>query len=214
VGMVERNEGKVGYKTNPDGTQSPYELNINYFDALAVAGSEAIAVDRFVAAHAIMLSLIGMPGIYFHSLFGSRGWPDGVKTLGHNRAINREKLNLAELEQALSVPDSRRSQVLSRLTHLLRVRAQQTAFDPHGQQHIVRGNPKMFVALRTGRASNPPVLCIVNVTEQATQVSLPWAELLGAADVAHDLVSDEQCELGGAGVAMEPYQVRWLIGNA
>jgi sucrose phosphorylase len=96
--------GLVSYKQNPDGTQSPYEMNINYFDALSRlpsplggrAGDEGesesldLQSSRFIASQAIMLSLIGVPGIYFHSLFGSRGWMEGVKISGHNRTINRE----------------------------------------------------------------------------------------------------------------------------
>ena len=69
------NGGLVSYKQNPDGSQSPYELNINYFDALSSpirAEPQAKQVARFMAAQAIMLALKGMPGIYFHSLFGSR----------------------------------------------------------------------------------------------------------------------------------------------
>ncbi|GAB4543417.1 MAG: hypothetical protein Fur002_15350 [Anaerolineales bacterium] len=49
----------------------------NYFDALSNPnGDESLdlQIKRFMSAQAIMLSLIGMPGIYFHSLFGSRGW--------------------------------------------------------------------------------------------------------------------------------------------
>jgi len=82
VDQVQAHGGLVSYKHNPDGTQSPYELNINYFDALSdPAGAEPLAlqVDRFLAAQAIMLALVGVPGLYFHSLFGSRGWPDGVR---------------------------------------------------------------------------------------------------------------------------------------
>jgi sucrose phosphorylase len=89
--------GLVSYKQNPDGTHSPYEMNINYFDALSDPnGGEALdlQIDRFMAAQAMMLSLVGMPGIYFHSLFGSRGWLEGVGQTGRNRTINREKCEL------------------------------------------------------------------------------------------------------------------------
>jgi glycosidase len=67
--------GLVSYKANSDGTSSPYELNINYFDALNDPNAREsldTQIDRFVCAHAIMLALVGVPGIYFHSLFGSR----------------------------------------------------------------------------------------------------------------------------------------------
>ena len=218
VTAAQRAGGKVGYKNNSDGTQSPYELNINYFDALAAQGndadsedqSEEQSINRFIAAHAIMFSLIGMPGIYFHSLFGSRGWPDGVAQLGHNRAINREKLNLAELEESLHDRHSRRSRVLSRLTQLLRVRGQHAAFDPYGSQRIVKGIASTFVVQRIGRRSRQPVLCLINVTHQPTQVTLPWRDLLGTDKAADDLVSAGRCMLHGLGVSMEPYQIRWL----
>jgi glycosidase len=88
VEMTLQNGGVVSYKSNPDGTQSPYELNINFFDALAKMQGEFnlnIQIDRFLLAHAIMFAVSGVPGIYFHSLFGSRGWREGVEKSGHNR---------------------------------------------------------------------------------------------------------------------------------
>lgn len=47
-------------------------------------------VARFMATQAIMLTLRGMPGIYFHSLFGSRSWLTGVRATHRNRTINRQ----------------------------------------------------------------------------------------------------------------------------
>jgi sucrose phosphorylase len=67
--------GFVSHKTDGDGAQSVYELNISYFDALSDPRDNeplALQVDRFLAAQAIMLALQGVPGIYVHSLFGSR----------------------------------------------------------------------------------------------------------------------------------------------
>ncbi len=100
--------GLVSYKSNPDGSHSPYELNINYFDALSnpFSGEQnQVRVDRFMAAHSIMLCLAGVPGIYFHSLFGSRGWPQGVQLTGRNRTINRQKLERLALERELQQPE-------------------------------------------------------------------------------------------------------------
>jgi len=57
--------GVVSYKSNPDGTQSPYELNINYFDALSnplADEPQQVQVDRFIASQSIMLCLAGVPG--------------------------------------------------------------------------------------------------------------------------------------------------------
>ena len=54
-------------------------------------------VARFVASQAIMLSLAGVPGIYVHSLIGSRSWRQGVEQTGRTRTINREKLDLMQV---------------------------------------------------------------------------------------------------------------------
>ena len=80
VRVVERG-GLISYKQDREGKKT-YELNVNFFDALGgPQGSEpeSYQLDRFLAAHAIMLSLRGVPALYFHSLFGSRGWLEGVQ---------------------------------------------------------------------------------------------------------------------------------------
>jgi sucrose phosphorylase len=51
--------GRVSYKSNPDGTKSPYEINITLFDA---AHPELETdIRRFLASRVIMLSLAGVP---------------------------------------------------------------------------------------------------------------------------------------------------------
>ncbi len=61
--------GQVSYKANADGSRSPYELNITWYDALNDPARPAAALDvaRFLASQAIMLALAGVPGIYVHS---------------------------------------------------------------------------------------------------------------------------------------------------
>ncbi|MDN3685162.1 hypothetical protein QW180_22575 [Vibrio sinaloensis] len=54
LNVVMSNGGRVSYKDNGDGTQSPYELNINYFDAISdLKASDATNLDRFMAAQSI-----------------------------------------------------------------------------------------------------------------------------------------------------------------
>ncbi len=127
--LVERaraHGGDVSYKTNSDGSRSPYELNINYFDMLSdPQGDEPLALQarRFLAAQAIQLAFVGVPGIYIHSLLGSRNWYEGVTRTGILRAINREKLAYDEVEAALSDPTSLRSLVFYPYRELLIRRA-------------------------------------------------------------------------------------------
>jgi sucrose phosphorylase len=169
--------GLISFKQNTDGTQSPYEMNINYFDALSnPAGSESlkIQVDRFMAAQAIMLSLRGVPGIYFHSMFGSRNWKEDWEQTGQNRTINRQKFEFGTLKAELANPNSLRSQVLARFRNLLTRRAASSAFHPHGQQEIVAMGSGIFAVLRHSPNNGKHVLCMQNVTS-ITQSSGTYA---------------------------------------
>ena len=218
--LVERtlaHGGYVSYKANPDGSQTVYELNISYFDALSDPnGPEPLdwQVRRFLASQAIMLSLAGVPGIYVHSLFGSRSWREGVARTGHNRTINREKFRREELERALADPSSLRHKVFYPYLHLIRTRAAHPAFHPNGAQEVLFGNEALFVLVRTSPDGDEKVLCIHNVSD-TTQ---PFRADLKALSMRHagtlrDVISgtiysvDERDSLT---LTVGPYQVLWL----
>ncbi len=200
VNKVIKHGGLISYKHNADGTQSPYEMNINYFDALSnpsllqPPGTEMEAetielqVSRFIAAQSIMLSLIGMPGIYFHSLFGSRGWMEGVKQTGRNRTINREKLQFDELQSQLADENSLRSKVFSKYSELLKTRSISPAFDPHGTQKILDLHPSVFAVERTSPDGNARVLCLHNVSQKSVSFSMK----------------------DGSDIILQPYEILWL----
>jgi len=207
--------GLVSYRSDPDGSHSPYELNINYFDALSDPKSDEPLqrqVERFVAAHAIMLALVGVPGIYFHSLFGSRSWLEGVALTGRNRTINRQKLDLAELEAGLADRRSMRSQVFSRLALLLEARSSHPAFHPHGSQRVLSMDPRLFAVLRTSPDGGQSVLCLQNVTPGPVLAridpgSLPFDHGKPLVDlIAQKTYERDQIQ----NMSLSPYQVLWL----
>jgi sucrose phosphorylase len=205
--------GLISYKHNPDGSQSPYEMNVNYFDALSNPGGDEppdIQVKRFMAAQAILLALVGVPGIYFHSLLGSRGWPEGVKQTGRNRTINRQKLRRDDLEHELADPASLRHRVFSRYTQLLQARAALPAFHPHGAQRVDECGEAVFALWRLSPDGHQRVLCLHNITPQAQRVSIAlhdpdsreWLDVLSGERFA---------VIPSAAFPLAPYQIRWLI---
>ncbi|MFN8565013.1 MAG: hypothetical protein U0703_26075 [Anaerolineae bacterium] len=141
----------------PDGTQSPYELNITYFDAITdPAVTERDPSDGGRPLHrlkAIMLAFAGVPGIYLSSLFEGRNDRAGVEATGHLRAINRRKLDADQLLATLADPTMLRAKVFARYRHLLEVRASEPAFHPLGTQTIVEFDPRVFAAARPRRQS-------------------------------------------------------------
>jgi len=204
VNKTLEHDGLISYKQNTDGSASPYEMNINWFDALShPKGNEPIdlQVNRFIASQAIMLSIVGVPGIYFHSLFGSRGWPEGVKETGRNRTINREKLQLNELKADLADKNHLRAKVFSRYRQLLSARGSTAAFHPHGKQNILDAHPSVFAIERISPDETSRALCFHNVSAGQLAFSTNYAS-------ATELFTGQPVQLSK--ITLEPYQILWV----
>jgi sucrose phosphorylase len=217
VDRIRAHKGLISYKQDPDGRQSPYELNINYFDALSSpVEAEPIQtqVNRFLAAQAIMLAMLGLPGIYFHSLFGSRGWPAGVARTRRNRTINREKLARTELERELETPGSLRSQVYHRYRLLLQSRASTPAFHPSGAQRVLDFGKGIFTVLRVPPGKEEPVLCLHSVSRKRESAAVDLTQVFNRnSRELIDLISGDRIKPKTRGLELEPYQVLWLCSQ-
>jgi len=198
--LVERCQahgGFINYKHNADGSKSPYEMNIVYFDAVNDPGANdalETRVNRFMVAQAIMLALAGLPGIYFHSLFGSRNDRAAALRTGINRRINRQKLAQRELEAELDDPRSPRSRVFDRFRELLAFRRAHRAFAPDSPQQVLAAGSRIFAVRRKTRDASDQVLCLHNLTGQPVRPP--------------DSVTD-----GRVGV-LAPFEVRWISLSA
>lgn len=201
---VEALGGSVSYRTLPDGGKAPYELNINYLDALGdptTSASDKMSARRFLTAHAVMFSLQGMPAVYFHSMFGSRGWPEGVAQTGAKRTVNRQKLLRAQIEHELGMAGSLRDMVFTGQQALLRARAAHRAFAPPAAQQIIELHRSVFSVLRS--SDGDQVLCLHNVGDEAISLDVSaWID-----GSASDVISGERYETA---VELHPYQTLWL----
>jgi sucrose phosphorylase len=165
-----------------------------------------------MTAQAIMLALVGMPGIYFHSLFGSRGWHAGVERTGRNRTINRQKFDLGEFERELTDESSLRYQVFQRYTQLLQARRESPAFHPYGSQEILDYGEAIFAVLRFSPDGETRVLCLHNISDQPQRVKIDSREIFGLfAGSLIDLISGARMDdfLNDV-LALQPYQTLWL----
>jgi len=202
IDVVKANEGQVSYKRNPDGSDSPYELNITYVDAiLASRGSEK--ADRFLAAQAIQYALPGVPATYIHSLLGSRNWTDGVKQTGRARTINREKLQIDRLVSELNDPASFRSRIFYPYLNLIKVRRAQKAFHPNADFEILEIDPKVFAIKRY--CKDQTIYALTNISSAETAVALTGAKI---SDRMTDLISGKRVDPNS--FALKPYQYTWL----
>jgi sucrose phosphorylase len=214
--VVAAQGGGVTYRAMPDGSQSPYELNTVYFDALNPLDSVEpldVQVDRFVASESILLALAGVPALYFNALFGSRNWHEGVEASGRLRVINRQKFALDALERELGDPGSLRHQVYERMMDRIAVRIAEPAFHPAGPQRVVASAPVFLAFEREAVDASSTVLCVHNVTGRPQTFEAGRAGGLTVRGTLVDLCDGSVWQTavdGGLTVALGPFGVRWL----
>ncbi|UZH03365.1 alpha-amylase family glycosyl hydrolase [Pantoea anthophila] len=194
----------VSYKNNPDGTTSPYEINVTYLDALnREADDDATRLKRFLLAHAILLVFPGVPAIYIQSIVGGRNDYDGVRAAGHNRAINRQKYDLQTIEAALAGEEWLRQQIYTRLGQLIQLRRRQPAFHPDNPMTISESENALLVLRRHSPDSNEGLLCVFNLSGRPVETVLPEARMW------QDLISGEKMD-GTQPVKLDAWQFMWL----
>jgi glycosidase len=212
---VEQLGGYVSYRSQPDGSQSPYELNINYLDALGdptqLNEDIRLVARRFLASQAIMLALQGVPGIYFHSLFGSRNWIEGVAQTGRRRTINRQKLTANVLKRELVTKNHLRKLVFTGYKNLLAQRHQQAAFHPNSSQEILSCHDSVFALLRKAENGRSTILCLHNVANKPVQIELEPTILSIFNGTHQDIISGKHFQNSQLQtLTLTPYQCLWL----
>jgi sucrose phosphorylase len=208
VEAVKERGGRVSTRRQPDGTDTPYELNITYLSALDTPdGLPAdLLARKFLTSQAIMLALRGIPGIYFHSLFGTKNDHDGVQRTGMNRSINRRRFGVDELNDILTDEASVQRQVLDGYRHLLAVRTAQPAFHPDAQQTIVDTSYESLVAFtRTSTNGEQQIHVLANVSDAPVVVNLA---VIGLGSITSNLLNDEP--IADNTLELGPHSTAWL----
>ncbi|MCP4711978.1 MAG: sugar phosphorylase, partial [Planctomycetes bacterium] len=222
IDLAGRHGGTVSNKNDQNGNPIPYELNINYFDALNNPNAAADAeteIDRFLVSQSIPLVLMGMPAIYIHSLLGSRGWPEGVRQTGHPRTINREKLDLDQVLEQLHPHTgqthlSRRAVVFQRYGEMIKIRRGQKAFHPHASQKVLDLGDPFFAVIRTAVDKTETIFAIHNITSEPQTCTI-YTSLAGFPNniPAEDLFSGEtlkSADNGSIQLKLPPYRFMWI----
>jgi len=203
--LIKKNGGGVSYKGNPDGTESPYELNITYVDALCRQEDDPYHAARFLAAQSIQYVLPGVPATYIHSLLGSRNWDEGVKRTHRLRAINREKLVYPDIINELKNPDSFRANVFYPYTDLIKLRKKQPAFHPNAGFEIVDIQKKVFAIKRF--CDDQTIYALTNVSSEHLRLTLKNKT---GRSMFKDIISGKEVRTDA--ITLGPYQYMWLVG--
>lgn len=206
VRLAREHNGDVTGKRNADGSIRPYELNVNYFDAVNDPNRAEpldLQIRRFLLSQSIPMALMGLPGVYIHSLLGSRNDTEAVRRTGRPRSINRQQLHVASLRTELADPASLRARVLASMKCLLRLRTNQREFHPDAEQAVLDTGRAVFAVRRTEPQTGNTILALHNVCGAGVE-----ADVGASSEVFLDLLSGET--VAGQRVFLAPYQVRWL----
>lgn len=206
VSRVQEHGGLVSFRAEEDGSQTPYELNCSYIDTLSHPDDEDILrIKRMLLSQGTVLAMPGVPGIYFHSLVGSRNYYDGVKHTGINRSINREKLNINWLENELAQEGSLAKMMFDSYRRLISIRTNEKAFNPFGYFYFHDLDHRLFVMEQTCSENIERVIAIHNFSNEEVRCRIPEEIHMPL----HDLLSPFEVDETRI-VLLEPYQMMWL----
>lgn len=204
VEKLQQEGALVNWKNNPDGTRSPYEINVTYLDALSAQNSsDDERIARFILAHAVLLSFPGVPAVYIQSILGSRNDYEGVERLGYNRAINRKKYTAGQVDLELNNKNSIRHKIYSRLSEFIAIRRGESAFHPDAQAFFESLDEQILKIVRVAE-NGERITALFNFSNNVHTVygdTLTGMELLSGQAVS------------GKELTFNPWQVMWIKEN-
>ncbi len=202
--------GYISTRRNADGRDSPYELNISYFDAFRspTPGEQQWHIPMFLVSQIVALSFKGIPAVYIHCLTATPNDILGVERTGATRAINRRKWDRAELEGLIENHATETGQVFKAYQSLLRTRRAQAAFHPDAAQQVLDLDDAVFGLLRTAPDDEQRILALFNFT--AVPRTIAAAALPDGATEWLDLLGLTGCHTTEDGVTLPAYGACWL----
>ncbi|HDR1954452.1 TPA: sugar phosphorylase [Enterobacter hormaechei] len=204
VDKLQQEGALVNWKNNPDGTRSPYEINVTYLDALSLRdSSDDERIARFILAHAVLLSFPGVPAVYIQSILGSRNDYEGVERLGYNRAINRKKYTAGQVDREINNKKSIRYQIYSRLSELIAIRRGESAFHPDGQAIFDAMGEHILKIVRVAK-NGERITALFNFSNKMQTV-------YEQTHFGKELLSGQ--DISGTELTLNPWQVMWIKEN-
>ncbi len=211
INTMQQFGGQISWRTGDNGIKKPYEINISLFDALqgTIDGKDGWNIQRFICAHAIMLALEGIPGIYIHSLLATGNDNDKLKATEENRSINRHVWDVQDIEAELAKPDSQHHLISTSLKTLIALRKKQAAFHPNATQFTLHMGEEIFGFWRQSLDKKQSIFCINNISSEPQTIRISELNLI-VTDDWHDLITGQTFNEDNQECTLMPYQTLWI----
>ena len=207
---LKKNGSKFSYRKVQNKSKKVYEANITVFDALRKSDFDPkglFFLERYVSAHAIMVSFEGVPAVYFNSLFGKSNDEAKYIITGNNRDVNRYKWNFNNITTKLRDKKSKQSIFYRNIGALLEIKRKQKAFHPNASRININLGPKIFCFKRISKDKKQSIICMTNLS---SKIQTPNFKKIGS---YRDLLNSNLKFREGTSLILKPFQTVWLTNN-
>ncbi len=207
IKRLKKNGSKFSFRKIKNKSKKIYEANITVANALKKSDYDKKGIfflERYISAHAIMISFEGVPAIYFNSLFGTSNDEAKFVITGNNRDVNRYKWNLDNISKKLINKKSKQSIIFNKLVNLLSIRRKQKAFHPNALRYNVNFGSKIFAFKRISIDKKQTIICITNLSSKIQKPKLnktyiQWKNIIGP-----------KIRIEKNIILLRPYETIWL----
>ncbi len=204
---LKKNGSKFSYRKVQNQIKKVYEANITVFDALKKSDfdqSGKFYLERYISAHAIMISFEGIPAIYFNSMFGTSNDEAKFIITGNNRDVNRYRWNIKDITKKLKNNKTKQNIFYKNITNLLKIRRKQRAFHPNALRQNINFGSKIFAFKRISIDKKQTIICVTNLSSSIQKVPLNkiyhnWIDLFGS-----------EIKLKNGLLIIKPFETIWL----
>ena len=184
-----------------------YEANITVFDALKKSDTDPngkFFLERYIAAHAVMISFEGIPAIYFNSLFGKSNDEAKYVITGNNRDVNRYKWSYENITKKLKDKNSKQNIFYQNLGKLLEIKRKQKAFHPNAKRSNINLGSKLFCFKRTSLDKKQTIISITNCSsvDQYPKLEKKYSKW-------RNIINPENNSLN-VSIKLKPFETMWL----
>ena len=208
---VKKNGGKFSFR-KVESKNKVYEANITLFDALKRTDFDKdgiFAVERYIAAHSILLALEGVPAIYFNSLFGTSNDQNAFIKTGIKRNINRFKWDFSDLSKKLKNKNSLENIIYSKILKIISLRQKQIAFHPNATQYTLTLGNKLFGVWRQSIDRSQNIFAITNISSVSRELKLSKINLFEN-QLWFDLLKPDESLNNLKILKLKPFQTVWI----
>ena len=211
LARLKKNGSKFSYRKVQNKVKKVYEANITVFNALKKSDYDQkgkFNLERYISAHAIMISFEGIPAIYFNSLFGTSNDEAKFIITGNNRDVNRYRWNLKNITSKLKNNESKQSIFYNKLCNLLNIRRKQKAFHPNAKRLNLNFGPKIYGFKRISKDRKQTIICITNISSQNQKIKVHKENLK-----FRNLINSKTKIVNKQFLLLDPFETIWLTNT-